>query len=127
MAGTVNLFLPVPAIPASVVSHWVSLFSPLDRAVVEALLEGLGNPVVGREEQIRRLIPHEPLPLVPLPLPNPVTGQLDLFPQLTVVLAAGPEPLWSVASSPVLQLPADLLDPATVQTQIRVAKARGGT
>jgi len=63
MAGTVNLFLPVPAIPASVVSHWVSLFSPLDRAVVEALLEGLGNRVVGHEEQIRRLIPHEPLPL----------------------------------------------------------------
>jgi uncharacterized protein YbjT (DUF2867 family) len=62
-AGTVNLFLPVPAIPASVVSRWVSLFSTLDRAVVEALLEGLGNPVVCHEEQIRRLIPHEPLPL----------------------------------------------------------------
>ena len=45
-AGTVNLFLPVPTIPAGIVSRWVSLFSTLDRAVVEALLEGLGNPVV---------------------------------------------------------------------------------
>jgi uncharacterized protein YbjT (DUF2867 family) len=62
-AGTVNLFLPVPAIPAAVVSRWVRLFSTLDRAVVEALLEGLGNPVVCHESQIRNLIPHEPMPL----------------------------------------------------------------
>lgn len=62
-AGTVNLFLPVPAIPALVVSRWVSLFSTLERAVVEALLEGLGNPVVCHEEQIRSLIPREPVPL----------------------------------------------------------------
>jgi uncharacterized protein YbjT (DUF2867 family) len=62
-AGTVNLFLPVPTIPAAVVSRWISLFSTLDRSVVEALLEGLGNPVVCHEEQIRRLILHEPMPL----------------------------------------------------------------
>jgi len=63
VAGTVNLFLPVPAIPAAVVGRWVGLFSTLDRSVVEALLEGLGNPVVCHEEQIRKLIPHEPMPL----------------------------------------------------------------
>jgi uncharacterized protein YbjT (DUF2867 family) len=63
LAGTVNLFLPVPTIPADVVSRWISLFSTLDRAVVEALLEGLGNPVVCHDNQIRKLIPHEPLPL----------------------------------------------------------------
>jgi uncharacterized protein YbjT (DUF2867 family) len=63
MAGTVNLFLPVPTIPADVVSRWISLFSTLDRAVVAALLEGLDNPVVCQEERIRSLIAHEPLPL----------------------------------------------------------------
>lgn len=63
VAGTVNLFLQVPAIPAAVVSRWVGLFSTLDRSVVEALLEGLGNPVVCHEEQIRKLIPHESMPL----------------------------------------------------------------
>lgn len=62
-AGTINLFLPVPGIPAGIVSRWVSLFSTLDRAVVEALLEGLGNPVVCHESQIRKLFPHEPTPL----------------------------------------------------------------
>jgi uncharacterized protein YbjT (DUF2867 family) len=62
-AGTVNLFVPVPTIPAAAVSRWVSLFSTLDRAVVAALLEGLGNPVVCHEEQLRRLIAHEPMPL----------------------------------------------------------------
>ena len=75
-AGTVNIFLPVPAIPAAVVSRWVSLFSNLDRAVVEALLEGMSNPVVCHEEQIRRLIPHDPLPL-DLAIANALTPSDD--------------------------------------------------
>jgi uncharacterized protein YbjT (DUF2867 family) len=62
-AGTINIFLPIPAIPANLVSHWVSLFSPLDRAVVEALLEGLANPVVCHGQQIQKLIPHKLMPL----------------------------------------------------------------
>ena len=62
-AGMVNLFLPVPAIPVGIVSRWVGLFSTLDRAVVEALLEGLGNPVVCREEQIQKLLPCKPMTL----------------------------------------------------------------
>jgi len=62
-AGTVNLFLPVPGIPAGIVSRWVSLFSTLDRALVEALLEGLGNPVVCHDDKIQKLLPCQSLSL----------------------------------------------------------------
>lgn len=63
VSGSVNLFLPVPRIPPGLVGLWVSLFSRQDRAVVEALLEGLGNPVVCRERQIQALLPCKLTPL----------------------------------------------------------------
>ena len=69
--------------------------------------QGLSNPVVCHEEQIRRLISLRSY------LPSTVNRKSK-------------ELIWSAILFPALQLPADLLDPATVQTQIRVAKARGG-
>jgi len=63
VSGSVNLFLPVPRIPPGLVGLWVGLFSRQDRAVVEALLEGLGNPVVCRERQLQDLLPCKLTPL----------------------------------------------------------------
>jgi hypothetical protein len=62
-SGSVNLFLPVPRIPPGLTGFWVGLFSRNDRFVVEALLEGLGNPVVCRERQIQDLLPCKLTPL----------------------------------------------------------------
>ncbi|MCM2263752.1 MAG: NAD(P)H-binding protein [Desulfuromonadales bacterium] len=63
ISGSVNLFVPVPRIPPALVGLWVGLFSRQDRAVVEALLEGLGNPVVCRERRIQELLPCKLMPL----------------------------------------------------------------
>lgn len=63
VSGDINLFLPVPFIPPKLVGTWVGLFSRQAPAVVEALLEGLGNDVVCHEQQIGKLIPCTLTPL----------------------------------------------------------------
>ena len=63
IAGDVNLFLPVPHIPPKLVGTWIGLLSRQNSAVVEALLEGLGNEVVCQEQQIQKLVPCKLTPL----------------------------------------------------------------
>ena len=63
VAGAVNLFLPVPRIPPKLIATWVGLLSRQNSAVVEALLEGLGNEVVCREQRIQQLVPCKRTPL----------------------------------------------------------------
>jgi uncharacterized protein YbjT (DUF2867 family) len=63
VSKTVNLYLPVPAIPASLVGRWVGLFSRQSSGLVQALVEGLSNEVICHEEQIRKLLPVELTPL----------------------------------------------------------------
>ena len=63
VSGNVNLFVPVPRISPKLVGLWVGLFSRQNSAVVEALLEGLGTPVVCQERRIQALLPHRLMPL----------------------------------------------------------------
>jgi len=63
VANTVNLYLPVPSISSRWVGRWVGLLSRLDSKVVEALLEGLGNEVICRDQSIRKLVPFSLTPL----------------------------------------------------------------
>jgi uncharacterized protein YbjT (DUF2867 family) len=63
VSGDVNLFLPVPRIPPRLVGRWVGMLSGQNSDVVEALVEGLGNEVVCREQQIQALIPRKLTPL----------------------------------------------------------------
>lgn len=63
VSGDVNLFLPVPFISPKLVGTWVGMLSRQAPAIVEALLEGLGNDVVCHEQQTGKLIPCALTPL----------------------------------------------------------------
>ncbi len=62
VAGQVNLYFPTPVFSAWLTSKLIGLLSPVKSEVVLALLKGLNNEVVCKDNRIRELIP---LPLIP--------------------------------------------------------------
>lgn len=62
VAGHVNLYFPTPVFSAWLTSRLIGLLSPVKSEVALALLKGLNNEVVCRENRIRELIPE---PLIP--------------------------------------------------------------
>ena len=62
VAGHVNLYFPTPIFSAWLTSRLIGLLSPVKSEVALALLKGLNNEVVCRENRIRELIPE---PLIP--------------------------------------------------------------
>ncbi len=51
--------IPVPVLTPRLSSYWIHLITPLSHDIAKPLAEGLKNPVVCREERIRKLIPQE--------------------------------------------------------------------
>ncbi len=62
VAGQVNLYFPTPVFSAWLTSKLIGLLSPVKSEVVLALLKGLDNEVVCREDRIQKLLPE---PLIP--------------------------------------------------------------
>jgi uncharacterized protein YbjT (DUF2867 family) len=62
IAGQVNLYFPTPIFSAWLTSKLIGLLSPVKSEVALALLKGLNNEVVCRDNRIRDLLP---LPLIP--------------------------------------------------------------
>lgn len=52
-----RLILPVPVLTPRLSAHWVNLVTPVPRALVRPLIEGLRNEVVCKDERILKLIP----------------------------------------------------------------------
>ncbi len=51
------LIIPVPVLTPTLSSYWVGLVTPVKPAMAIALIEGLGNEVICRENRIRELVP----------------------------------------------------------------------
>lgn len=51
------IIIPVPVLTPKLSSYWVALFSPVAPSVSMALIEGLANEVICREQSIRDLLP----------------------------------------------------------------------
>lgn len=62
LMGKRLLIIPVPVLTPRLSSYWVSLFAPIRPAIAIALIEGLKNEVICRENRIRELLP---IPLTP--------------------------------------------------------------
>jgi len=60
--GRPLLIIPVPVLTPKLSSYWVGLFTPVKPSISMALIEGLANEVVCRDDRIRELVP---LPLTP--------------------------------------------------------------
>ncbi|HMB67829.1 MAG TPA: NAD(P)H-binding protein, partial [bacterium] len=53
--------LPVPVLTPKLSSLWIHLVTPLSAHIARPLAEGLRNPVVCRDDEAHRLMPHERL------------------------------------------------------------------
>jgi hypothetical protein len=51
--------IPVPVLTPRLSSYWIHLITPLSHNIARPLAEGLKNPVVCRENRIRKIIPLE--------------------------------------------------------------------
>ena len=60
--GKHPLIIEVPVLTPRLSSYWLHLVSPVNATVARPLIEGLRNPTVARESQIRQLVPIEPTP-----------------------------------------------------------------
>lgn len=75
-----RLVIAVPVLTPRLSSLWVHLITPLHARIARPLAEGLRNPVVCRNDEAQRLMPHQCLTIreamdaaVALPLPRSVT------------------------------------------------------
>ncbi len=50
--------VPVPVLTPTLSSYWIHLVTPLSHRIARPLAEGLRNPVVCRENEIRRILPQ---------------------------------------------------------------------
>jgi len=57
VGGHVNLYFPTPVFSAWLTSRMIGLLSPVKSEVALALLNGLNNEVICRDQRIRKLIP----------------------------------------------------------------------
>jgi uncharacterized protein YbjT (DUF2867 family) len=54
-----RLIIPVPVLSPRLSSYWIHLVTPLSNKIAIPLAEGLKNPVVCRDDRIRRLVPQK--------------------------------------------------------------------
>jgi uncharacterized protein YbjT (DUF2867 family) len=54
-----RLVIPVPVLTPRLSSYWIHLVTPVPGYIAKPLAEGLRNPVVCKEERIRKIIPQE--------------------------------------------------------------------
>lgn len=52
-----RIILPVPVLTPRLSTHWVNLVTPVPRALVRPLIEGLRNEVICKDERILQLVP----------------------------------------------------------------------
>lgn len=57
-----RLIVPVPVLSPRLSSHWVNVVTPVPKALAQPLIESLRNSVVVHEDDIRALVPFDPLP-----------------------------------------------------------------
>ena len=64
MAGELGLprrlIIPVPVLTPELSSRWIGLVTPVTARIAKPLAEGLRNPVVVREHDVRDAMPHQP-------------------------------------------------------------------
>jgi len=58
-----RIIIPVPVFTPGLSSHWIHFVTPVPGYIARPLAEGLRNPVVCRNNEIRDLIPQDLLPL----------------------------------------------------------------
>jgi uncharacterized protein YbjT (DUF2867 family) len=58
-----RLIIPVPVLTPRLSALWIHLITPLSARIALPLADGLRNRVVCRNDDARRLMPHEPLPI----------------------------------------------------------------
>lgn len=78
--------IPVPVLSPRLSSYWIHLVTPLSHDIAKPLAEGLKNPVVCQENEIRNLIPQELL-----------TVRAAIRAALTKVAGHDVETSWSMA------------------------------
>ena len=54
--------IPVPVLTPRLSSYWIHFVTPVGARIARPLAEGLTNRVVCRNDDVNRLMPHEPLP-----------------------------------------------------------------
>ena len=54
-----RLIIPVPALTPKLSAHWVNVVTPVPKAIIEPLIDGLRNECVCRDDRIRKWIPLE--------------------------------------------------------------------
>lgn len=62
IAGRFTLIIPVPLLTPRLSSYWVGLVTPVKPSISMALIEGVRNEVICRDQRIREIIP---IPLTP--------------------------------------------------------------
>ncbi|WP_251342069.1 NAD(P)H-binding protein [Haloplanus halophilus] len=60
--GREPIVLPVPVLTPRLSAYWVGLMTDVSPRVARALIAGLKNPVVVRDDRLRDLVPVEPTP-----------------------------------------------------------------
>jgi hypothetical protein len=55
-----RLIVPVPVLTPELSSRWIGLVTPVNARIAKPLAEGLRNPVVVRENDVRDVMPHQP-------------------------------------------------------------------
>lgn len=55
-----RLIVPVPVLTPELSSRWIGLVTPVNARIAKPLAEGLRNPVVVRENDVRHAMPHKP-------------------------------------------------------------------
>ncbi|MFI4915336.1 MAG: SDR family oxidoreductase [Phycisphaerales bacterium JB060] len=55
-----RLVIPVPVLTPELSSRWIGLVTPVSASIGRPLAEGLRNPVVVRENDVREAMPHQP-------------------------------------------------------------------
>jgi uncharacterized protein YbjT (DUF2867 family) len=54
-----RLIIPVPGLTPRLSSYWVHLVTPVPSSIATPLIKGLKNPVICRENSIRRIVPQK--------------------------------------------------------------------
>jgi len=54
-----RIIVPVPVLTPLLSSYWIHLVTPLSKDIARPLAEGLKNPVICREDSIKKIIPQE--------------------------------------------------------------------
>jgi uncharacterized protein YbjT (DUF2867 family) len=57
-----RLIVPIGVLTPRLSSHWVNIVTPVPKALAQPLIESLRNSVVVHEDDIRTLVPFDPLP-----------------------------------------------------------------